>query len=93
MANTVLESQNSFQTTDHLHIQDQYTNTPVQHWSSRPTDGNKYSSKYPQAAFPSTLPDCHCKSFFTPCIHFVTVIQSARPGPQPYIFEIEKSLQ
>jgi hypothetical protein len=23
----------------------------------------------------------------------VTVIQSARPGPQPYIFEIEKSLQ
>ena len=93
MANTVLESQNSFQTTDHLHIQNQYTNTQVQHWSSRPMDGNKYSSKSPQATFPPVLPDCHCKRIFTPCIHLVTVIQSARPGSQPYIFEIEKSLK
>ena len=71
MANTVLESQNSFQTTDHLHIQNQYTNTPVQHWSSRPTDGNKYSSKYPQATFPPALPDCHRKRIFTPDIQSI----------------------
>jgi hypothetical protein len=87
MANTVLESQNSFQTTDHLHIQNQYTNTPVQHWSSRPTDGNKYSSKYLQATFSPALPDCHCKRIFSPGIQLVTVIQSARLGPQRFIRE------
>ncbi len=71
MANTVLESQNSFQTTDHLHIQNQYTNTPVQHWSSRPTDGNKYSSKYPQVTIPIFHPDFHCKQVFTPDIQSI----------------------
>jgi hypothetical protein len=32
----------------------------------RPTVGNHYGSKYPQATFPPALPDCHCKRIFIP---------------------------
>ena len=64
MANTVLESQNSLQTTVHRHSQTNYTNPPVQHRSFRTTVDNQYGSKYSEATFPPALPYWHCKRDF-----------------------------
>ncbi len=66
MANTVLESQNSFQiygpSAYPYQIYQSISSAPV--ISFRPTDGNQYSSKYPQATVPPVLQDCYCKRDF-----------------------------
>ena len=85
MANTVLESQNSFQTTDHLHIQNQYTNTPVQHRSFHvgPRLTINMAQNILKQPFLQFFKTVTVNGIFTPMIHLIPVIQSARPVLHP----------
>ena len=82
MANTVLESQNSFQTTDHLHIQNQYTNPPVQHRSFHvgPRLTINMVQNILKQPFLQFFKTVTVNGIFTPMIHLIPVIQSALPA-------------
>ena len=85
MANTVLESQNSSQTTDHLHIKNQYTNPPVQHRSFHvgPRLTINMVQNILKQPFLQFFKTVTVNGIFTPMIHLIPVIQSARPVLHP----------